>query len=247
MNRNGLTGLLGIAASTVTFSLTSTAFALESSKFFDPSPDLGSSLPKAMGVSVKRDMPQILQLPSAATIALELSLVRKQLKSEPEVAPVRVRAPVLSRPETNAAPVQVRAPVSSAPLAGQSTQPVSSSSREVRILGIRLPAFIALSLGGLGAGGAIATRIAAHEAEAKANGNDPRTCDSRCTDRSARSVDRKALLVTSGILSGVAAAGVGVGVALIIGQKDSERAGPVPSLGFGLSTSKAVAKANWHF
>jgi len=121
--------------------------------------------------------------------------------------------------------------------------------REARILGLRLPAFIALGLGGLGAGGAIATGVAAGS-----RGNDPRTCDSRCTDQG---VSNHTLLVTASVLSGVAAAGVGLGVAFIIREPGrSERlrltggglaVGPRPTLGFGFSAQKAVAKVGWRF
>ena len=51
---------------------------------------------------------------------------------------------------------------------------------EKRILGLRLPTFIAFGLGGLSAGGAIATSFAA------TRGNDPSTCDSRCTEHGVR-------------------------------------------------------------
>lgn len=110
---------------------------------------------------------------------------------------------------------------------------------EKRILGLRLPTFLAFGLGGLSAGGAIATSFAA------SRGNDPSTCDSRCTEHGVR---QKALLVTTGVLTGMAAAGVGIGITLMIkAPKDPKRDAIRPRFDLGLSGEKAVAKVGWVF
>jgi hypothetical protein len=111
--------------------------------------------------------------------------------------------------------------------------------RERLILGLRLPTFIAFGLGGLSAGGALATRFAAKR------GNDPATCDSRCTDEGVR---RRALMVTTGVLTGLAAAGVGVGITLMLNApKHPTRDTIRPRFDLGLSGEKAVAKVGWNF
>ena len=110
---------------------------------------------------------------------------------------------------------------------------------EPRILGLRLPTFIAFGLGGLSAGGAIATSVAA------TRGNDPSSCDSRCTEHGVR---QKALLTTTGVLTGMAAAGVGIGITLMIkAPKDTKRDAIRPRFDLGLSGQKAVAKVGWVF
>jgi hypothetical protein len=110
---------------------------------------------------------------------------------------------------------------------------------EKLILGLRLPTFIAFGLGGLSAGGALATSYAA------TRGNDPTTCDSRCTDRGVR---QRALLVTTGVLTGMAAAGVGVGITFMLkAPKDPARDAIRPRFDLGLSGEKAVAKVGWVF
>ena len=111
--------------------------------------------------------------------------------------------------------------------------------RERLILGLRLPTFIAFGLGGLSAGGALATSVAA------TRGNDPNSCDSRCTDRGVR---QRALLLTTGVLTGMAAAGVGVGITLMLkAPKNPTRDAIRPRFDLGLSGEKAVAKVGWVF
>lgn len=111
--------------------------------------------------------------------------------------------------------------------------------REKLILGLRLPTFIAFGLGGLSAGGAIATSYAA------TRGNDPSTCDSRCTEHGVR---KKALLITTGVLTGMAATGVGIGITLMLNApKNPTRDAIRPRFDLGLSGEKAVAKVGWVF
>jgi hypothetical protein len=111
--------------------------------------------------------------------------------------------------------------------------------REKLILGLRLPTFIAFGLGGLSAGGALATSYAA------TRGNDPSSCDSRCTEKGVR---QKALLVTTGVLTGMAAAGVGIGITLMVkAPKNPARDAIRPRFDLGLSGEKAVAKVGWVF
>jgi len=114
-----------------------------------------------------------------------------------------------------------------------------SQPREKLILGMRLPTFIAFGLSGLSVGGAVATGYAA------TRGNDPSTCDSRCTEHG---VKRRALLLTTGVLTGMAAAGVTIGVTLMFkAPKKPSRDAICPRFDLGLSGQKAVAKVGWVF
>jgi hypothetical protein len=102
---------------------------------------------------------------------------------------------------------------------------------------LRLPAFLALGVGGLTASGAVVAGVASStHSEAKLD------CGSHCgapTDRT--------LSTTSKILTGVAAASVGVGLVLLLTAPHKERSSFAPSLGVGVSSTKATAKAIWTF
>ena len=104
---------------------------------------------------------------------------------------------------------------------------------------LRLPTFIAFSVGGISAGRAMATSFAVKR------GNDPTTCDSRCTDHA---IAQRQLLVATGVLTGMAAAGIGVGITLMLkAPKDRRREALRPRIGLGFSNQKAVAKIGWAF
>jgi hypothetical protein len=104
---------------------------------------------------------------------------------------------------------------------------------------LRLPTFIAFSVGGLSAGGAMVTSFAAKR------GNDPSSCDSRCTERA---VAQRQLLLATGVLTGMAAVGIGVGITLMLkAPKNPRREALRPRIGLGFSNQKAVAKIGWTF
>jgi hypothetical protein len=104
---------------------------------------------------------------------------------------------------------------------------------------LQLPTFIAFGLGGISAGGAVATGYIARR------GNDPASCDSRCTERA---VTQKRLLLTTGVLAGMAATGVGIGITLMLKAPRNPRRDAIrPRFDLGLSGEKAVAKVGWVF
>lgn len=104
---------------------------------------------------------------------------------------------------------------------------------------LRLPTFLAFGIGSLSAGGAVAAGAAAKRS------NDPTHCDSRCTERT---VTQRRLLVATGVLTGMAAAGLGIGITLMLkAPKDPKREAIRPRLDLGLSSQKAVAKVGWVF
>ena len=116
------------------------------------------------------------------------------------------------------------------------SHPPSAAPSPVKL---RLPTFLAFGLGAVSAGGAVATSFAARR------GNEPANCDSRCTEHAAT---EKRLLIATGVLSGMAAAGVAVGITLMLkAPKDPRREAIRPRFDLGLSGQKAVAKVGWVF
>jgi hypothetical protein len=118
--------------------------------------------------------------------------------------------------------------------------PVAKSTRnEILWHGLRIPTIIAFGLSGLSAGGALATGFAA------SRGNDPRTCDSSCSEHDVR---QRALLLTTGVLTGMAAAGIGIGITFMV-KAPKSRAEPAvrPRFDATISGQKAIAKVGWAF
>jgi hypothetical protein len=80
---------------------------------------------------------------------------------------------------------------------------------------------------------------------AAVRGNDPSTCDTRCAERDVR---HRGLLITTGILTGVAVAGLGVGVTFMLTEPRDPKADAVrPRLDLRVSGQNAVAKIGWVF
>jgi len=110
---------------------------------------------------------------------------------------------------------------------------------EVLWLGMRIPTLIALGLSSVSAGGAVVTGFAA------ARGNDPSTCDSTCTEHGVR---QRALFITTGVLTGMAVAGLGVGITFMLKEPSDLKTKAVrPRLDLRLSGQNAVAKIGWVF
>ena len=120
------------------------------------------------------------------------------------------------------------------------TKDVPASERKVpRVLGVRVPAFVALSLGGLEAGGAVVTRLVANWPSA-----DPKLgCVAHCSEGS------RTLETTSTILAGIAVASVGTGLVLALSDPGTarKRLAMAPVLGMSVGTHKAAASASWRF
>jgi hypothetical protein len=154
--------------------------------------------------------------------------------SDQEISsPAPIVAPV---PVPVAAPVrlQLKPPVVFAPL-----HMPKHKYEEVRIWGLTIPTFVAYGLSGVSAGGAVLTGYAAMR------GNDPSTCDTRCTEQGVR---QKALLVTTGVLTGMAVAGLSIGITFMVkAQGQAPRDAVRPRLDLGISGERAVAKIGWVF
>jgi len=164
----------------------------------------------------------------AASVSTSPKAADSTVKGEsPEIV---VAPPVIKPP----ARLQLREPVVAPPMTT-----FQSPRNEIMVFGMRLPTLIAFGLGGISAGGAVATGLAA------ARGNDPTTCDSRCTEHGVR---QKALLLTTGVLTGMAAAGVTIGFTLMFkAPKRPTRDAICPRFDLGVSDTKAVAKVGWVF
>lgn len=172
--------------------------------------------------------------------------------------PVSSRAvPLPSSPKTETAPVksspeeipQLEAvsklpPLPPAPLRLQLTAPkelppARSFRHEIVWLGMRIPTLIAFGLSSVSAGGAVVTGFAA------TRGNDPSTCDTTCAEHDVR---RRGLLITTGILTGVAVAGLGIGVTFMLKEPRDPKADAIrPRLDLRVSGQNAVAKIGWVF
>lgn len=106
----------------------------------------------------------------------------------------------------------------------------------------RLPAFIALSIGGLAAGGAVVTGIIA-----KADYDESKSsCSPACTDSQLSS--GRTMALTSTLLAGAAIVGVGVGVTLLLTSgADPAQMSFAPRLRLGAAPGAARAEATWRF
>jgi len=161
-----------------------------------------------------------LAAPSASTSKTEPSSVKRS----PEKIPILALAPppprlVLTEPKA--------------------LPPARAFRHEILWLGMRIPTLIAFGLSSVSAGGAVVTGYAA------SRGNDPSTCDLGCTEHG---VHRRALLVTTGVLTGMAVAGLGIGITFMLKEPNDPHARAIrPRLDLGVSGQKAVAKIGWVF
>ena len=115
--------------------------------------------------------------------------------------------------------------------------PDTPAAAKGTLLGLRLPTFIALGIGGLGAGGAVVTHLAA-----TAPYTDPKLgCNGRCADGS------HTLDMTSTILAGLAVGALGTGVVLALSEPARDKKPLAPVLKMSVSPSKAAASASWTF
>lgn len=157
--------------------------------------------------------------------------------SEQEQPTARVASSASSHGSRSSQSALVPAAARSFPDAALATAPPAPR----RPPSFRLPAFIAFGVGGLGASGALATGLMA-----SGRYNDPANCASQCDE--GRAASSRTLAITSAVLTGVAAAGIGVGVVLLLANPaHSERNRLVPALRLKLSAEKAAAGAVWKF
>lgn len=166
---------------------------------------------------------------------------RVPLPPSPKASPTPVkRLPVKipTRHVVALAPPASLVPVRLQP-APQPLPEAKSTRNEILWHGLRIPTIIAFGLSGLSAGGAVATGFAA------SRGNDPRTCDSSCSEHDVR---QRALLLTTGVLTGIAAAGLGVGITFMVKAPRNRTESAIrPRFDASISGQRAIAKVGWVF
>ena len=167
---------------------------------------------------------------------------RTPLPPSPKAAPAPVK-PAAKKTSARLV-VALTPPASPIPLRVPLTEPKplpepKSTRNEILWHGLHIPTIIAFGLSGLSAGGAVATGFAA------SRGNDPRTCDSSCSEHDVR---QRALLLTTGVLTGMAAAGLGIGITFMV-KAPRNRTEPAirPRFDATISGQKAIAKVGWVF
>lgn len=142
------------------------------------------------------------------------------------------------QPSKNSAPQPAKEAIPSLPPLEPKPALPPSQSKTPLFLGLRLPTFIALGVGSLGAGGAVVTRLAATPQP------DPKLgCNNHCSDGS------HTLGMTSTILAGIAGAAVGTGLVLALSEhgRHKTQLALAPVLKMSVSPSKAAASASWTF
>jgi len=162
----------------------------------------------------------------AETVKLRIQNLKKRIQEQ--ASPPAPVEPVPAPP-----PV---APVKTAP--APLPQPAEKSEPN------RLPAFISLGVGGLMAGGALATGLVA-----QAKYDDAKeACGHRCGDGELSS--SRTFAMTSTVLTGAAAIGIGLGVVLLLTTPEAEPEvgkGGAPRLEVALGPQAAAASAAWRF
>ena len=169
----------------------------------------------------------------AETVRIRIANLKKRMEAEaqpPKAAPAEPQ-PAAPQP---APPPPAVAPTPPPPLPA----PPPPAPPEPN----RVPAYVALGLGGVAAAGAILTGIFA-----KAEYDDAKdSCDDQCTDDQVSS--GRTLAVTSTVLTGVAIVGAAVGATLwLTAGSGSERASARPALALRIEPESAAARAIWRF
>lgn len=182
-------------------------------------------------------------LPSA------LAALRAYLEAAPEgehVTTVRLRLQNLEKrlqqeEQSKAAtePAPAPPPPAPTPVAAPPAPPAASPRAEPN----RLPAFIALGVGGLMGGGALATGLIAKAKYDDAEESCGRTC------RDDQLSGGRSFALTSTVLTGAAVLGVGLGVVLLLTTPESETevAGIAPRWDVAVTPQAAAASAAWKF
>ena len=167
------------------------------------------------------------------TVRLRVQNLQKRIAEQgekPADAPPPAAPPAASPPPAQA-PAPTPAPAPAAPRDAPAERRPN-----------RLPAYIALGIGGLAAGGAALSGVLAKQEY----DHDKDGCAPSCTDDQV--ADGKTLALTSTVLTGVALVGVGVGVTLWLTSTPSEDAAVRPRIRVGmLPQGHAGADATFTF
>jgi hypothetical protein len=187
---------------------------------------------KAAIEALKRFLEVAPEAEEAQSVKNRIANLEKRVEAAPPPTATATAAP---------APVPP-APTATAPPPAPSTPPASPAAESSPPN--RIPAYIALSIGGLSAAGAVLTGILAQSEFTNAEDE----CKPHCGDDQLST--GRTMAVTSTILTGAAVVGVGIGAALLFtGGSEPE---PVPAAGVprvfvGIGPRGGSAQASWSF
>lgn len=160
-----------------------------------------------------------------------------------DVETVALRIQNLEKRQAALAPSPAEPPTAPAPAPRPVPTPVPAvSSPPVLARPSRTPMFVAFGVGAIASGGAVLTGVLAQSAYDQAKSD----CSPRCSD--SELAGGRALALTSTLLTGVALAGVGVGVTLLLleAPRDAPAAGSL-ALRVVPDAAGARASAAWSF
>jgi tetratricopeptide (TPR) repeat protein len=165
------------------------------------------------------------------TVKLRIQNLQKRIADEKNAPAANTPAPAAAgtpAPAATPAPPAALTPVPAAPAAAQPN---------------RMPAFIALGVGGLAGGASLVTGLMA----SSQYDDKKKACSPHCTDSDLSS--GRTLAVTSTVLTGVAIVGVGVGVTLLLtsGGSPEQARSLWPRLELHTGATAAKAQASWQF
>jgi hypothetical protein len=168
----------------------------------------------------------------AQSVRNRIANLEKRLEAEPPATAPTAPAPAPTAP----------GPATTAPAPAPSTPPPSAAAESSAPN--RIPAYIALSIGGLSVAGAVLTGILA---QSEYN-NAEEECSPRCSDDQLST--GRTMALTSTVLTGVAVVGIGVGAALLFTSASEPE--PVPAAGIprvfvGVGPRGGGAHASWSF
>ncbi|HEY4158314.1 MAG TPA: hypothetical protein VGM29_09460 [Polyangiaceae bacterium] len=169
------------------------------------------------------------------TVKLRIQNLQKRIADEKSgvAPPAPTPAPAAT---STSAPVPAPTPVPPAALTPVPAAPAASQPN-------RMPAFIALGVGGLAGGASLVTGLMA----SSQYDDKKKACSPHCTDSDLSS--GRTLAVTSTVLTGVAIVGVGVGVTLLLtsGGASEQARNLWPRLELHTGATAAKAQASWQF
>jgi tetratricopeptide (TPR) repeat protein len=183
-----------------------------------------SDLPAAVA-SLKAYLDAAPQGEHAETVKLRLQNLEKRVQEQEAVRPAPA-ATLAPAPAPTAAPAPAKLP------------PPPPARAEPN----RLPAFIALGVGGALGGASLVTGILAKSKYDDAEAS----CHQTCTDDQLSS--SRTLAITSTVLTGAAVLGVGLGVALLLtADSEPDNLGSRPRVDVAVGPGAAAASAIWSF
>ena len=194
-----------------------------------------SDLPSAVG-ALKGYLEAAPQGEHVETVKLRIQNLERRLQEQGAGASPAA-TPASGEPGPTPPPPHVAdQPAAPAPAPQPALQPPAKAEPN------RLPAFISLGAGGVLAGASLATGLIA-----TAKYNDAKdSCAHHCSD--AQLSGSRAFAITSTVLTGAAVLGVGLGVALLLTERDSDELGQAtPRFDLALGPAAAAASAAWSF